>query len=110
MAETCPDTPFKDPRSSWVSVPATDIFSLGSIFYTIMIGYWPFKDGPPDRKPEEHWRVYEERAESSMRQGIFPPVSHLDGGDVIKGCWDARYKNAEEVLQALRMARAEAGA
>ncbi|KAJ2899199.1 kinase [Zalerion maritima] len=43
-----PDAPFFDPRMKWESTPATDIFSLGSVFYTIQTGYWPYRDSPPE--------------------------------------------------------------
>jgi tRNA A-37 threonylcarbamoyl transferase component Bud32 len=36
-----PDIPFWD--FSWESTVGTDIFSLGSIFYTIRTGHWPYK-------------------------------------------------------------------
>ncbi len=42
-----PDDPFFDPRMPWEATPATDIFSLGSIFYTILTGNWPYREGPP---------------------------------------------------------------
>nr|KMM68416.1 hypothetical protein CPAG_04743 [Coccidioides posadasii RMSCC 3488] len=38
-----PDSGFFDPRKPWVSTKATDIFSLGSVLYTIMTGHWPYK-------------------------------------------------------------------
>ncbi|KAH9218053.1 kinase-like domain-containing protein, partial [Leptodontidium sp. 2 PMI_412] len=42
-----PDDPFFDPRMLWESTPAVDIFSLGSIVYTLLTGYWPYRDSPP---------------------------------------------------------------
>lgn len=41
------DDPFFDPRLPWVPTPSIDIFSLGSIVYTILTGHWPYRTGPP---------------------------------------------------------------
>ena len=46
-----------------------------------------------------------DRVEALFKKGIFPSVSDLGGGDVIKGCWDHVYNTAEEVLQAVRLER-----
>lgn len=98
-----PDFPFADPRMPFESTPATDIFSLGSIFYVIVTGHWPFMNGPPDWKSAEHRLAYMNRVKISFEQGDFPAVSDLSGGDVIKKCWEHQYNTAEEVLQAVRL-------
>ncbi|WVN86093.1 uncharacterized protein L203_101252 [Cryptococcus depauperatus CBS 7841] len=100
--EHLPDIPFSDPQMGTESTPATDIFSLGSIFYAILIGFWPFLDRPPKWTSTEDYFTYYDRAVELLKQRKFPDVSGLDGGDVIKGCWDLEYKSAEEVLQAVR--------
>lgn len=97
-----PDTPFFDPRMKWESTPATDIFSLGSIFYTIQTGCWPYRDTPPHWTSGEEKQAYEIQVDKWFEQGRFPPVSEVIGGNVIRGCWDHRYKSAEEVLNAVR--------
>lgn len=100
-----PDFPFGDPRMPVESTPATDIFSLGSIFYVIMTGNWPFMDGPPDWKSAEQRIDYMDRVKISFERGDFPTVSDLRGGNVIKRCWDYQYSTAEEVLRAVRLER-----
>ncbi|KAB5514876.1 kinase [Coniochaeta sp. 2T2.1] len=97
-----PDAPFFDPRMKWESTPATDIFSLGSIFYTIQTGCWPYRDSPPEWSSVQEKQAYEAQVDGWLKRGHFPPVSHVIGGNVIKGCWDHQYKTAEEVLKAVR--------
>ncbi|WVN91200.1 uncharacterized protein L203_106457 [Cryptococcus depauperatus CBS 7841] len=97
-----PDIPFSDPQMGSESTPATDIFSLGSIFYAILTGYWPFLDRPPKWTSTEDYFDYYHRVVELLKQRKFPDVTGLDGGDVIKGCWNLEYKSAEEVLQAVR--------
>lgn len=50
-----PDDPFFDPRLLWKSTPAVDIFSLGSIIYTIQTGYWSYRKGSPLVTVEEKY-------------------------------------------------------
>ncbi len=96
-----PDDPFFDLRMPWEPTPAIDIFSLGSIFYTILTGRWPYRDGLPPVTVEDQ-NAYETHINQMFTAGIFPDVSMLRGGKVIKGCWDHQYKTAEEVLLALK--------
>jgi serine/threonine protein kinase len=96
-----PDEPFFDPQMPWTSTPATDIFSLGSIFYTIFTGHWPYRKGQPPVAAEEK-NTYETQVNEFFAAGIFPDVSNLSGGNVIKGCWQHQYKTAEDVLRALK--------
>jgi len=35
--------------------------------------------------------------------GVFPDLSELRGGKLIKGYWDHQYKTAEEVLCAIKL-------
>jgi serine/threonine protein kinase len=97
-----PDTPFFDPRIAkpWESKPATDIFSLGSVIYVIMTGYWPFRISPPLSTAED-MDFYQDEVNNQFEKGIFPNVCGVQGGDVIKGCWEYRYKSAAEVLKDL---------
>jgi serine/threonine protein kinase len=96
-----PGDPFFDPRMPWESTPATDIFSLGSIVYTILSGYWPYREGPAPVTVEDK-SAYETHVNEMFAAGIFPDVSMLRGGKVIKGCWEHQYKTVEEVLLATK--------
>jgi serine/threonine protein kinase len=96
-----PDTPFFDPQiTSWESKPATDIFSLGSVIYVIMTRYWPFRASPPP-STAKNTEVYRDEVDKLFKKGAFPDVSELQGGDVIRGCWEYRYTSAAEVLNDL---------
>ncbi len=93
-----PDHPFWN--MDWTSTPATDIFSLGSIFYTITTGHWPYKPALSPRKEEgeEEGRwVYEDRVEASWKQGLYPDMEGVIGGEVMIGCWTNRYTRAEDI-------------
>lgn len=93
-----PDSGFFDPRSAWVSTEATDIFSLGSVFYTIMTGHWPYKSPGPFESVEEKCR-YEEKVDALFLQGKFPTTEHLLGSGIIQGCWTAQYQDAAAILR-----------
>ncbi|KAG7427706.1 putative serine/threonine-protein kinase [Fusarium oxysporum f. sp. raphani] len=87
-----PDSGFFDTRKPPIPKPATDIFSLGSVFYTIMSGHWPhWADG-------EDLLAYRLRVDELFEKGEFPTVSNLFGDSVIQGCWNDQYVNANELL------------
>ncbi|KAF5019178.1 hypothetical protein F66182_8828 [Fusarium sp. NRRL 66182] len=87
-----PDPGFFDTRKVPIPTPATDIFSLGSVFYTIMTGHWPhWADG-------EELSAYGRRVDELFSRGEFPTVSNLYGGSVIQGCWNGKYVTANELL------------
>lgn len=96
-----PDDPFFDPRLPWKSAPAIDIFSLGSIIYTILTGHWPYREGKSPVTMDEKC-LYEAEVNEKFAASVFPDVSVLKGGKVIKGCWDHQYQTAEEVLLAIK--------
>jgi serine/threonine protein kinase len=91
-----PDHPFWD--MVWKSTTATDIFSLGSTFYTIMTGYWPYKSALPSDEEEDKW-AYEDRVEASWKNGIYPDMEGVVGGKVMMGCWTKQYIRAEDILE-----------
>ncbi len=92
-----PDHPFWN--MEWTCTPATDIFSPGSIFYTITTGHRPYKSALPPCKEEgeEDRQVYEDRVEASWKQGIYPDMEGVTGGEVMIGCWTKRYIRAEDI-------------
>ncbi|OJD17704.1 hypothetical protein AJ78_02229 [Emergomyces pasteurianus Ep9510] len=85
---------FFNPWKTWVSTKATDIFSLESVFYTIMTDHWPYKSAGPFRSLKKKLS-YGERVFSL---GMFPPVEGLIGGDIIQGCWMERYEEVETIV------------
>ena len=95
-----PDDPFFNPTLGFVSTPATDIFSLGSILYTILTGHWPYKSPGPFNTPEDMYN-YQSKVNALFSQGHFPDVAGLTGGRVVMGCWTKRYSTAEEILHAI---------
>ena len=97
-----PDAGFFDPTQGYVSTLATDIFSLGSIFYTILTGHWPYKSPGPFKTTEEMDK-YNQKVDLLFKQGKFPDVGGLIGGKVVMGCWTKKYSTAEEILCALEV-------
>lgn len=47
--------------------------------------------------------AYETHVNHMFASGTFPDVSMLEGGKVIKGCWNHQCKTAEEVLLAIKL-------
>ncbi|RDL33191.1 Protein kinase-like [Venustampulla echinocandica] len=96
-----PDGPFYSPTFGVQSTPALDIFGLGSLFYTILTGYWPYRScpGPPETIDEK--MDYEKEVAQAFHQGKYPDVTQVVGGSVILGCWMKQYLSAEEVLLGL---------
>lgn len=99
--QTLPDDPFFDPREPWVSSPATDIFSLGSIIYTILTRRWPYREGASPSAANDK-AAYETKVNALFMEGRFPDLSEQSGRGVIEGCWDHHYKTAKDVLDALK--------
>ncbi|KAG5820279.1 hypothetical protein H9Q74_001345 [Fusarium xylarioides] len=100
-----PDGPFYSPVFDNESSTLLDIFGMGSVFYTILTGRWPYKTSPgkfakvDDRLDWEERTVY-----PNFRAGKFPDVEHLPGGDVILKCWMRKYATARDALTALEEA------
>ena len=97
-----PDDPFFDPTQACVSTPATDIFSLGSIFYTILTGHWPYKPPGPFETAKDKYD-YQRKVNTLFSQGKFPDTTRLMGGKVIMGCWTRGYRTVEDVLRSLKV-------
>jgi serine/threonine protein kinase len=67
-----------------------DIFSLGSTIYFIMTGRYPYEETASDK------------VEKLYEANIYPDVSYLTCGVVIKRCWEKRLDTAQEVLDCLK--------
>ena len=91
-----PDAGFFDPRKPWVSTEQTDIFALASVFYTIMTGHWPHRE-TGDTRDDEQYRTDVDRL---FEQSVFPPVTHLEGGEIIHNAWNDGYGGAKDVVEA----------
>lgn len=96
-----PDAGFSDPNSTGMPTQATDIFSLGSVLYTIITGHWPYRDPGGLFHSMEEMEQYESRVEGLFKKGIFPDVKGLFGGETMLGCWTQKYSNVEDILQDL---------
>lgn len=96
-----PDGPFYHPAFGFESSPALDIFGLGSLFYTILTGCWPYRSipGPPETI-EEKLR-YEKEVAEAFNEGKHPDLTGIAGETVILACWMRQYGTAAEVLRAL---------
>ncbi|KAH6706492.1 hypothetical protein BKA61DRAFT_739405 [Leptodontidium sp. MPI-SDFR-AT-0119] len=80
-----PNDPFYDPTQGFETTPALDIFSLGSIFYTILTGYWPYRTRTFLGKGD-HDLDYADRVNPLFSQRQCPDVTGFVGGKVIMGC------------------------
>lgn len=96
-----PDPPFWN--LVWESTIGTDIFSLGSMFYTIMTGLWPYKSNGSSEE-EDKWQ-YEERVITFLEQGVYPDVEGITGGTIMMGCWKKQYTTTEDILMAQKNIR-----
>ncbi|KAI9752907.1 MAG: hypothetical protein M4579_005425 [Chaenotheca gracillima] len=96
-----PDGPFYNTIFGQESTPALDIFSLGSLFYTILTGYWPYRSSPGSPESIDEKITYEKEVAEAFQQQNYPDVTRVAGGDVILACWMTKFLTAEEVLQAL---------
>ncbi|GAB7353558.1 hypothetical protein MBLNU459_g3992t1 [Dothideomycetes sp. NU459] len=92
-----PDSGFFNPAKPWVSTWDTDIFSLGSVFYTIMTGHWPHRSPGPFRTAEEKMQ-YEDKVDELFLNGQFPSVQGIIGGDLIHGCWVEEFRDADTIV------------
>lgn len=98
--EHLPDGPFYDPTQAECS-RSVDIFSLGSLFCTILTELWSYRScGGPFTSVEE-MVDYDVKVSHLFRDGKYPNVADLVRGNVIMGCWSKQYQRAEDVPEAL---------
>lgn len=81
-------------------VPAMDIFALGSTFYTIMSGCYPYRSSRRELWTTKDVFGYEALAKRRFSIKDYPPTDNLVGGDVIVGCWNEDYHDMEAVIKA----------
>ncbi|KAL4913981.1 kinase-like domain-containing protein [Aspergillus aurantiobrunneus] len=77
-----PDSGFFNPSKPWVSTKATDIFSLGSVFYTIITDHWPYRSPRPFASVEDKLS-YCDMVDNLFSSNNFPPTERLVGGSEI---------------------------
>ncbi|KAL4865527.1 hypothetical protein BDV12DRAFT_188113 [Aspergillus spectabilis] len=82
-----------DPGITSVATEAADIERLGWIYYTIMTG------------PSPHETTGDSiSSKKVMGDGQYPCVEGVLGGEIIRSCWEERYKNMDEVIGELNSA------
>jgi len=96
-----PDSGFFNP-CHLESTESTDIFSLGSIYYTIMTGHWPYRSAGPFKSPEE-MDEYQEYVDDLFASKRYPPVDGLAAGLVIQRCWTGEYSDSRALIEDQRL-------
>lgn len=71
-----PDLGFFNPCDPPESTKSTDIFSLGSIYYTIMTSHWPYRSLGPFKSLDE-MEKYQELVDDLFASKRYPPVDGL---------------------------------
>ena len=80
-----------------------NIFSLGSVLYTIITGHWPFRE---DTRPftVEGMLNYGIIADGYFEEGSFPDTVGLFGKEIIRGCWTQTSSNSQDInVSALKL-------
>ncbi|RSM15773.1 hypothetical protein CDV31_004874 [Fusarium ambrosium] len=102
QGRSLPDDGFFDPNSGWTTTVSTDIFSLGSVLYTIVSGHWPYREAPCGFfTSREEMDEYGSRVNGFFSKGIFPDTKGLYVGEIILRCWNKKYSSANEILREL---------
>ena len=92
-----PDAGFFNPCNPPESTKSTDIFSLGSIYYTIMTGHWPYRSPGPFKSLEE-MEKYQELVDDLFASKSYPSVDGLAAGPVIQRCWTGEYSDLTALI------------
>lgn len=69
----------------------TDVFALGTLMYTIMVGVEPYPD------------LSDSEVEDCYRRQEFPETNSIACGRMILRCWSGEYASAEEVVRGLTL-------
>ncbi|KZL70511.1 protein kinase-like domain protein, partial [Colletotrichum tofieldiae] len=93
-----PDAGFSEPDICDTPTPSIDLFSLGSVLYTIVTGHWPHREPGGLFRSQGEKDEYESRVNDYFRRQEFPDVMGLYGGDIITRCWTKEYKTAADAL------------
>lgn len=88
-----PGERFQAPGTDWDIPPVVedDIFSLGSLIYFIMTDKYPYEEIPSN----EVEKLYERH--------MFPDLSQVNCGPIIKRCWERQVHTAQEVHSSLEV-------
>jgi hypothetical protein len=78
-----PDSPFYYPTFRLESTLALNIFSLGSLFYTILTGYWPYRSSSRPPETIDKKIVYKKEVTKAFNQEKYPDIIRVIGGSVI---------------------------
>ncbi|KAJ5927874.1 hypothetical protein N7466_006830 [Penicillium verhagenii] len=92
-----PDAGFFNPCDPPESTASTDIFSLGSIYYTIMTGHWPYRSPGPFKSLKEIEK-YQELVDDLFASKRYPPVDGLEAGVVIQRCRTGEYSDLNAII------------
>ena len=64
--------------------------------YIFMTGHYPHGPMPSNYRPYIEHIEYAQNFEKFIREGQFPDVNLIRGGDVIMDCWKKRISSASE--------------
>ncbi|KAJ0158596.1 putative serine/threonine-protein kinase zyg-1 [Colletotrichum tanaceti] len=100
-----PDGPFYSPVFENESSPLLDLFGMGSVFYTILTGRWPYRSSPGTFDKVDDRIAWEETVlYPNFKAERFPDVRQLSLGSVIMKCWMRQCATARDALTALKEA------
>ncbi|KAK8926892.1 Calcium/calmodulin-dependent protein kinase type 1 [Metarhizium anisopliae] len=97
-----PDSGFYDPKSQPESSTHTDIFSIGSVIYTILTGHWPYRSSGPFRTGDE-MEEYRQKVDDLFELGRFPDVNRLFAGKIMMKCWLNDYASADDLFREISL-------